>query len=1777
MNAYGFEASASSSIAVTARMICLVVQKWDSSAVVADACDDSNSLLSRSGTFELQSLVSGTEYLVYATIITEFRTETSLEGVIVTLPYEPPSCISVVGNDPNKLDDTFAAGDTITLTFDRPTNGTSTMTSTDLESFTSFSVPIGASTKTLSGTEYGYEASWSADQTQLVITISDPGFANPMIGQLLVRVDGTAAHLYDAAGTSGPIFGECPYLTGGFGGPPPVVMTVPEDNLIRLVVPPSFAEAALNNPTTEYEVTFVVHDGESTEFTYNWLETNGGSAFVMPSPYPILDFVGVIAVDAQMRSKEADKTVESSIIMVQVTPVNDVPRINLQRSQLIWANGEYQTLFARASNGQREDIILDPDDAKVTASVQVYASGVFLRSGDPEECNTYDDSACLDPIKGSSFTSQCPVLCGLSEDTKSVLYHGTQEEVNEWLMKLQIQTKTLETFSIFIVARDNIANEESFKSFEIKAVCDAQTQPGLASAIFKPSLFGIDVVFDQVVYVLERTGAAGGDMPTCKTMFDANTVQTFGVGAKCVISKFAENTQGSDFELLMGFTEISITFGAYATLLPNDPIRTDGNSEILKCDGNSVGVVSETVELPPIEDLPLPRVEISTKTPSVGLCDAISISTRVVGAGPWPALYNWTEPTKQLFESISPTSSTVHFAAPGSTSNPEAEWPKQDGKYRVCVQASGQFTGLQSEPTCVDISSSTTEMPKMMAPTVPTLLTASCYDDSISLFLPHSACNNPTASLQYLWMVHRAGDAGNVVLDGPWASINNPRLSVKMDDLRSADAGLSEDYSIMLNVSTQGSSVANSLGVALRIICTPSIAIMGGSEAVLSRTRPVKLISVLNDDLVHNSEATFQWSCLQNSETCVAVNFKPLPMSNRPDLEIPAGMIGLGAYTFTVCANELIGRTACTTIAVRIVPDCLEMEMQLTARGQPADNIAEFWALSFNADVVGVNPDELEFEWDLGQFSALNGNCDSDDCLLHKNVYLPNSVDNPLFEPGTTLKFSVNVRHSSIYYEGGNSMTGYAAAEIHVPVGPSGGQVAMLSAEENGGVAEISTTGWGGGGAGITYHCFYVAGDVSPDHDPDDRVYLTLQPTVSTRFTSEFIPDGVVTLGVKAMNAYGSGFAYIVASNPENPDLAKQLSGRKDALLSDAARTGNVMPSFQLFSAFAALLKSGSGRRKRRADAGRNLANEESMLVSAMQFNIDFVESMGYAGSVQAQFQHLTTLKRSFTAIAESTKATAFLSTSALLADLYTNNGAPRIDLALAQRAVDVLVSLDYIVQVMTVIGDPKEDLNVQFEYAETTVNLLMATAKGLFGGADAPAAEGTIIPVSNALAHPSVWLTVARVEFGIFEGVAFTAQDPKTANNIGLLTLNEGCPLMNALGAPSMNGELLVHASMLAAFDSYDFTGGVVTSDPTTVRLDMELFPSSSPSRKLLCAHLVDGMWTTDGINTAIDSTNLALGCILPFNRSAGSAILCVFEDLRADPVQVDDDDDYIFVVVNVETTTVATKVATTALPDELPTAPAQENGGVDNGVLTWWIFGTVAVTAAVAAISIVVMAKRCARRRELENAEAYAAAVEKSTALPPVQVQQTRSISISSNSASWSMPERPAVSDSPFDLVTPDRPSTGRSMARPSKAWAMPERPNVGESPFSTEPVPAQRRRKREGKSNTSLPNTKGWSDFNSPGGNLPQTERSWAPAPRQNVSADPFGNNDDGDDDASEQVGFIEMDNLHNSARIETSLKMGRRQSNKALQQKLRDRTSDESDAISKPVFKTREEKE
>lgn len=401
---------------------------------------------------------------------------------------------------------------------------------------------------------------------------------------------------------------------------------------------------------------------------------------------------------------------------------------------------------------------------------------------------------------------------------------------------------------------------------------------------------------------------------------------------------------------------------------------------------------------------------MSTKTPSVGLCDAISISTRVVGAGPWPALYNWTEPTKQLFESISPTSSTVHFAAPGSTSNPEAEWPKQDGKYRVCVQASGQFTGLQSEPACVDISSSTTEMPKMMAPTVPTLLTASCYDDSISLFLPHSACNNPTASLQYLWMVHRAGDAGNVVLDGPWASINNPRLSVKMDDLRSADAGLSEDYSIMLNVSTQGSSVANSLGVALRIICTPSIAIMGGSEAVLSRTRPVKLISVLNDDLVHNSEATFQWSCLQNSETCVAVNFKPLPMSNRPDLEIPAGMIGLGAYTFTVCANELIGRTACTTVAVRIVPDCLEMEMQLTARGQPADNIAEFWALSFNADVVGVNPDELEFEWDLGQFSALNGNCDSDDCLLHKNVYLPNSVDNPLFEPGTTLKFSVNVR-----------------------------------------------------------------------------------------------------------------------------------------------------------------------------------------------------------------------------------------------------------------------------------------------------------------------------------------------------------------------------------------------------------------------------------------------------------------------------------------------------------------------------------------------------------------------------------------------------------------------------------------------------------------------------------------------------------------------------------------------------------------------------------------------
>jgi len=1774
----GFEVSVSSEILANVTMICLVVQESKSSVAVGDACDQSNSALSKTGTFVLQDLIPGAEYVVHATIVTKFTTVTTQEGTVVILPFQPPRCISVVGNDPNNRDNVFGIGDTITIIFDRPTNGTSTLTATELESFVSFSEPIGTDATASNGVERGYEAAWSADQAQLVITVSNPGSALPMVGVLRVDVDGRALNVRDADGTSDHVLGQCPYLSGGFGGRAPTIQSLNEDTAITLVDPRSFAQVAIDNPTEEYTVEFIVRDELSTQISHDWSSSSDAvTKYTLPSPYPILDFVGTIIIDARLKVISTSEVVQSHIIVVQINPVNDAPRISLPRNQLIWANGLYQTIFATRTSGERVDIVFDPDDKKVSVSVQIYDDDVYLRPADSDDCYDYNTLMCSDPTNGSFYQAQCPILCSISEEVKRVTFQGTHNQINKQLMNLQISVHLLSNVAVYIIAQD-ASNDETFEEFQIKPVCDPVALPEIATATFMESLYGIVIVFDRAVYFAPKTGAAAVSAPTCETMFDALTVKRLGEGAKCVISKYNENTRGANFEVLIGFTEISVAFGAFSSLQPRNTIRTSVQTELLRCSGSSTGVLSKLVTLPPVERLHPPSVRLRTKTPVAGLCDPISISASVFGAGPWAVTYNWTESTKVLFDSIDESLSDVYLPAPGSTANPKDEWLEKKAQYIVCVQITGQFTGLQSTIECVNVSTNVDPLARMMAPAVPASVLASCYDHAFSLSLPHAACRNPTAALAYSWMLHGA-DTGILsagILTGAWSSITGARLSVQMDDLRIADGGLREKYTIMLNVSVLGeTNMVSSLAIPLQINCDPSIVVMGGTEQMLSRTRPVKLISVLHDDLVHSSEATYQWSCLQNSEACYAVNFKLLPMSSGSDLEIPAGMIGLGAYTFTVCANEIISRTACTTVDVRVVPDCLDLELQVIARGQPADEIAEYWALSFNANIIGVDNNELEFEWDLGQFSTLNGNCENGDCpLTEKNIYLPNTLDDPIFNAGTTLKISVSVKHNSANYEGGKTMTGYAAAEIYVPPGPSGGLVFML-AKKVGGVREIGTSGWGGGGTNIKFHCFYVPGDIGPNHDPDDRVYLTIQPSVIPLFASEYLPGGWITVGVKATNDYGSGYAYTVLKNPENPELADQFFGAKDELLAEAAKTGNVIPSFQLFSAYTATLASGasdSRQRRQRDTASNNLLDAEAMLVSSMQFNVDYVGAMGYAGSVQSQFQTLRTVLQTFTEIAESTQTAAFTTSSTLIADLFDNERAPVIDLALAQRAVDVLVPLEHILLVMPLIGDTDEDLNVQFDYAETIINLLMGTAKALVGGPDAPTVDGTIIPINNEQMHPYLWLSVARVENGEFEGGMFSATNPKVANDIGLLTLNEGCPLMDALRAPSKNGELLVPASMLAAFDSYENSGGIVTSNPTTVRLDLELTPSNAKNRKLLCARLLDGVWTTDGIETAVDSSNLAVGCVLPSHRPAGPTIFCVFEDLSIAPEYNNDDDGVVFIVVDGNEGDDAG--VTTVLPEEDEEQPDIKMEAVTTYAITWWVFVTVAATAVAVALSIVVMTKRCSKKRKLENAEAYSAT--KLMAMPSVQTRKISAAPITSTPKDWAMPERPVVSDSPFDLVTSDnRPSTEKSMSRPSKAWvSMPERPGVFEDPFNTEDVPVSRRRNRETTTTSSspslkkgVPNTKGWSDFASPGGSTstnsaeqdqlisrnsnvtPLKSQGWAPNSRIDVTGDPFANSD-----ASDQVMSIEMDNLHNNARIERNLKLARRQSNKVLQQKL-----------------------
>jgi hypothetical protein len=701
------------------------------------------------------------------------------------------------------------------------------------------------------------------------------------------------------------------------------------------------------------------------------------------------------------------------------------------------------------------------------------------------------------------------------------------------------------------------------------------------------------------------------------------------------------------------------------------------------------------------------------------------------------------------------------------------------------------------------------------------------------------------------------------------------RLTVRLNDLRESTAKLRAAYLVTLAVSMKGSNLASTVSIPVVVECVPTIAIMSGSEQMHAKARQMTLVSVLTDEFVSTDSTTYAWSCnTAAGDGCVDSDSEPLTFPSSSDLTVPAGSLDLGEYFFNVCANEAIDRKACATVQVTMVSDCLPIEMMVSARGFPAERVAAHVALSFTGNIVGVvDQSDVVFVWSLGDVVAnING----------PNAYMPNSIAAPVLQSGSFAKFTLE----AFQYDDSlrRNVSGKATTIIEMPPVPSGGSVTLVEGV-NGSTSQIETYGWGGGGANVLYECFYVIGVVGKDHDQDTRVYLTLGPTASPVFAVDYLPTGNVTVGVVASNAFGSNTAITLIEIAANPNLGAELAGKKQAVLNDAARSGNVMPPVQLFNVFASSLDATVLRDRRdqpfriAAARRRSTADNQGMMVDSMHFNLHNMAAVGFAAALQTQYTTVKTVKDTFSSILAATRDAAYTTSIGILTELLDNPLAPPMSTSLAQRSIDLLVLLEHVTLVAVVPdalvdeGEAGDGVDENATVAASLLRVMLAVTSRLFDGPDAPTAPGAMIALSNPKSHDELSATVALAHTGTVAGIFISANQPLP---FGMLVMAKSSPVAAALGVPTnFESAVLVHASSVIAVQSFVAAG--------EVRFELPVTPSAAARRSIVCAvHSEAEGWKADGTRVVqSDLTFESVTCVLPANSTFNApVILGVFED---------------------------------------------------------------------------------------------------------------------------------------------------------------------------------------------------------------------------------------------------------------------------------------------------------
>ena len=1617
-------------------------------------------------TFELEGLVPGAEYHLWATIVAIGGVGSADAHTAFVMANEPPSCAQLVAADPDNDDSVFGVGDTIQIIFNEPTNAPSILSADALTAFVSFSQPIGIRNFW----------QWSADKTTLIITVVDTGSASPIIGHLKATIDGSAIGLKIESGLSDVAATSCPLLVGDWGKAPtsddvllsmPGVLSFDEDTFPE--IPVKVRESGEGDPRY-FTLHVVVRDLEKSAIFYGELGMSlaqlAASPLKLPATYPVANFVGTFVVDVELHS--GSSLVEQHVVVIQVSPINDIPSVSLVDKAELYANGQYHPVNISASSVA----VGDPDETDmITVVIETFTTGVFF---------ALDSGGAAAAVAGQ----------------RKLKLRQPISQINAEIARLLVKSETEAPFDVYVYVTDD-ASPPFFGSFSVNPLCDPSLPAAFESVVFKPDLFGLDLQFKAMMFSDVQRPLQ------CRNMFDPETRKSLGDGAVCQVSEYllAENADG-----LRGFKSINVFFGSGATIAPGDTVSLKDDTAILVCT-DPAGATTGTASLPGTV-IP-PTVRLNAKTPSLGLCDDLVIQGSVEGAGPWPVEYTWTEPTGVLFASFGdslPTNRRELFI-------PAGKWPQVAAGYTVYLTVKAMHTGAETTEN-VFIKTSVEATPQILVPMVPSQLFASCTDYAISVSLPHGACNDPTKSVNYNWMVESQGK----VVSGPWEDNTSPKVAIRIDDLRAFAAGLFNSYTVRLTATVDGSTSASRVSVPLSLECEPSVEIMGGSKQMHSTKRDFKLTSVVTDEFVPNSDVDFDWECSSGVGPCLTADFSTLTLSNAAYFQGAANTLPAGPMTFGVTANEDVGRAVSASVQVLLLEECLSIELSImSASGRPLTALAAHDQISAQVRVLNAAADDDSdtayppvVTWDFDGIPAT---------ALGASAFIENSIDAPALIGGVTktIKVSVSQYNPTL----GRDVYGEASVEIAVQPPPAGGNVEFFEVSD--GKYEVRTSGWHGGGSPIVYECFFAEDHFVSHADIPlaDRQYLSVGASLSTTFYVDFIPTGELTLVVSAQNAYGRSFAATNVSIPEDPGQLFNLKQQTGAVLAESARTGSVVGPSQLFTVAATTIAGFSRRRLSRRGAEQDslssssslrgrvifdnatrrsspapsglaaraltLARKErdgdtilatgnqELLAGALKFYAGNADQFDSAGLVDKQWKIVKAVAALESSHA-STKDVALDAVASVLSHLLGSTdaaGTEPIDASSGRSAVAMIESLS----TLLFMRPNAPGYAARGDWADSLIQFAMMSAKKVSEGSSCPIFPGAAVDLSTkqvdsemqvkiarillsdatpfaANADGSILLRIAPDRRRRATGVAATVEA-----SVDIMTVNfSTSPILSALGRPTMYGEELELVSSMTAIAFRPLSS---TSTATSYVIELPVAPAKSgtvvqPTRTCFmwdfCTNEVDepprtdceqAGWSTRNVATV--ATELATASnpadrvhcevTLVAGNLGGHNRVAVFEDLRDNPGSSSTS-------TTETTTTTATSTTTTTTPHAVQvfnvndlnpeittttTSSVAQVVVVDENNSMASIGWTTIIGMSIGALIIALIVVSCFYKSLLKSIKVHpeGAAARKSSMVSGVDDQGRRDRvnldTLTTNGeqvpGEWKKPVRPRVDTDPFD----------------------------------------------------------------------------------------------------------------------------------------------------------------